>query len=136
MKALAVLVPAAGLTLVVAGCSLEPGGPQYAELGLRTLDNGGLEMHRDCVPLPVLPGGRVEEDLDLAPGLGALVTTMDDSAEVALVGTTDPVTGHVTVPKASLVTGYSKILPVTTTSGVTYSVVLSSPCVPPADGGT
>lgn len=126
---------AATVTLALAGCSLEPGGPQYADIALRTVDDRGAELEHDCVPLPVLPGGRMEEDFELAPGLAAHVTTVDDSAEVALMGTNDPATAHVTVPKSSLLGGYSKILAVTTTSGAEYSVVLSSPCVPP-DGGT
>jgi hypothetical protein len=135
MKALLPLVASASVTLALSACSLEPGGPQYAEIGLRTVNSTGAEVRRDCVPLPVLPGGRLEEDFDLAPGLDAHVTTLDDSAEVTLTGTDDPAAAHVTVPKASLLTGYSKILAVTTTSGTAYSVVLLSPCVPP-DGGT
>ena len=135
MKAFIALVASAAVTPALAGCSLEPGGPQYAEIGLRTIDTAGIEVHRDCVSLPVLPGGHLEEDLELAPGLGAHVTTRDDSAEVALIGTNDPSSAQVAVPKSSLLDGYSKILAVTTTSGAPYSVVLSSPCVP-RDGGT
>jgi hypothetical protein len=111
-------------------CGTPPGGPEYAELGLRTVDSGGAEQHRDCVPLPVLSGAVVEEELMLAPGLSAHVRTEPDFAEVALSGTNDPAASHVTIPKATLRNGYSKIVSVTATTGTVYTVVLLSPCVP------
>lgn len=129
-------LPLAALSaLVVAACGTPPGGPEYAELGLRTLDAGGAEQQRHCVPLPVLPGAVVEEDLTLAPGLDAHVRTEQDFAEVTLGGTNDPASSHVTVPKATLRSGYSKTIPVTATNGATFTVVLLSPCVP-VDAGT
>jgi len=121
--------------LVCAACGTPPGGPEYAELGLRTLDAGGAEQGRHCVPLPVLPGGVVEEDITLAPGLEAHVHTEQDFAEVSLSGTNDPAAAHVTVPKATLRNGYSKTIPVTTTNGDAFSIVLLSPCAP-VDAGT
>jgi hypothetical protein len=125
------------LTLALAACSTAPGGPEYAELGLRALDASGAELQRECVPLPVLPGGVVDKDLTLAPGLGAQVHTEQDFAEVALSGTNDPASARVTVPRTTLLGGYTKTLAVTTTSGDAYSVVLLGPCVPPVplDGG-
>ena len=138
MKAPLTLTASALLTLGLAACSFTPGGPEYAELGIRTLDASGQEARRDCLPLPVLPGGVVEEDLALSPGLDAHVKNEPDFAEVALSGTNDPASAHVTVPKAALLDGYSKTLSVTTTGGAEYSVVLLSPCVPRAptdDGG-
>lgn len=125
------LVLATSALLALAACSFTPGGPEYAELGLRTLDASGQETHRECLPLPVLPGGLVEEDLALSPGLGAHVRNEPDSAEVTLNGTNDPAAAHVTMSKSTLLDGYSKTLDVTTTEGVEYSVVLLSPCVPP-----
>jgi len=125
------------LTLGLAACATAPGGPEYSELGLRTLDASGLEIQRACVPLPLLPGGAVEEDLALSPGLGAHVHTEQEFAEVALSGTNDPASARVTVPRTTLLSGYSRTLDVTTTNGAAYSVVLLSPCVPPlpVDGG-
>ncbi len=134
MKPLVALLASASVTLPLAGCSLEPGGPAYAEIGIRALDTAGTELESECFPLPVLPGGHLEEDLDLAPGLDAHVTTLDDSAEVSLMGTNDPSTAHVTVSKKALYAGYSKLLNVTTTGGAAYSIVLVGPCEP--DDGT
>lgn len=135
MKPFVALAAPAIVTLALGGCSLEPGGPQYAEIGLRSVDAAGTELARECVPLPVLPGGHLEEDFELGPGLQAHVVTLDDSAEVTLMGTDDPAAAHVTVSKLALYGGYSKLLPVTTLGGATYSVVLVSPCVP-QNGGT
>ena len=138
MKAPLALTASTLVALGLAACAFTPGGPEYAELGIRTLDASGQEAHRDCLPLPVLPGGVVEEDLALSPGLGAHVRNEQDSAEVALSGTNDPAAARVTVPKETLLRGYSKTLSVTTTDGAQYSVVLLSPCVPPVttDGGS
>jgi hypothetical protein len=136
VKAPLALTAAALLTLGLDACSFTPGGPEYAELGIRTLDPSGREAQRDCLPLPVLPGGVVEEDLALSPGLGAHVKNDQDSADVALSGTNDPASAHVTVPKEALLRGYSKTLAVTTTEGAMYSVVLLSPCVPTVDDGS
>ena len=135
MKAPLALTASTLVALGLAACAFTPGGPEYAELGIRTLDASGQEAHRDCLPLPVLPGGVVEEDLALSPGLGAHVRNEQDSAEVALSGTNDPASSHVTIPKETLRNGYSKRVDVTSTSGTGYTVVLLSPCVP-VDAGT
>lgn len=135
MKALCVLLtlsPALGLF----ACSSEPGGPEYADVALRTVDGSNVELKTECFPLPVLPGGVVDDELTLAPGLGAHVHAEQDFAEVALSGTNDPATTRVSVPKATLRHGYSKTFNVTTTSGALYTVVVLSPCAPPPDAGT
>ncbi len=131
-------VALASSLLALVACSWEPGGPEYAEIGLRTLDASGTEARRDCFALPVLPGGVVDETVELAPGLGAHVHNEQESADIALSGTNDPASAHVTVTKETLLSGYSKTLSVTTTSGAAYSVVVLSPCVPPVpkDGGS
>jgi hypothetical protein len=129
------LALAAAFALGFVGCGTPPGGPEYADLGLRALDASGAEQSRDCVPLPVLPGAVVEKDVTLAPGLSAHVRTEPDFAEVALSDANDPAASHVTIPKATLRNGYSKTLTVTTAAGATYTVILLSPCVP-ADAGT
>jgi hypothetical protein len=56
----------------------------------------------------------------LAPGLAAHVHTEQDFAEVALSGTNDPASAHVTVPKELLLPGY--YLQLSSTSGVDTSV--------------
>ncbi len=122
--------------LGLTACSFEPGGPEYAEIALRTVDASNRELGNECFPLPVLPGGVVDDELTLAPGLGAHVHTEQDFAGVALSGTNDPAATRVTVPKSALKSGYSKSFNVTTTSGARYSVVVLSPCAPPPDGGT
>jgi len=126
---------AATWALAAVACGTPPGGPEYAELGFRTLDALGVEQSRDCVPLPVLPGAVVDKDVALVPGLNAHVRTEPDFAEVALSGTNDPASSHVTIPKETLRNGYSKRVDVTSTSGTGYTVVLLSPCVP-VDAGT
>jgi len=123
---------ALGVALALGACALSPGGPEYAEIGLRTLDSSGQELSRECLPLPVLPGGVVEKDVALAPGLDAHVLAMRDSAEVTLRGTDDPVSGHVVVTQPTLLRGYTNTLAVTTLEGGTYSVVLFAPCSTPA----
>jgi len=120
---------------VVTGCSTSPGGPQYAELGIRTLDSSDQVLSVECLPLPVLPGGVVEKDVTLGPGLSAHVVALRDSAEVTLQGTNDPFTGHVTVSQPTLLSGYDNVLDVTTLDGETLTVVLFSPCSS-VDAGT
>jgi len=134
VKAFLALLAALGLALAACG-QPTPGGPEYAELGISTLDARGGEQRRDCVPLPVLSGGVVDEDLTLAPGLTAHVFAVQDFAEVALGGANDPASSHVTIPKATLRNGYSNPIAATATSGESYTVVLLSPCVP-GDGST
>jgi len=136
MNALRALLLATPPALALLACTFEPGGPEYADIGLRTVDAFNVELRRDCFPLPVLPGGAVDDELALAPGLGAHVHTEQDFAEVALSGTNNPAATRITVPKSSLKNGYSKTFNVTTTSGAGYSVVVLSPCAPMPDGGT
>jgi hypothetical protein len=128
MKTLFALVATSALAVVA--CGTPPGGPEYADLGLRTVDAGGAEKSRHCVALPVLPGAVLERALTLAPGLSAEVHTEPDFAEVALGGTDDPESSHVTLSKETLLRHYAGTLAVTTTTGVAYNVVLSSPCAP------
>lgn len=120
---------AATSALAVIACGTPPGGPEYAELSLRTVDAGGAETSRHCVALPVLPGAVLERTLTLAPGLSAEVHTEPDFAEVTLGGTSDPESSHVTLSKETLLRHYSGNMAVTTTSGA-YDVFLVSPCVP------
>ena len=122
--------------LGLGACTFEPGGPEYADIALRTVDASNMELRYDCFPLPVLPGGVVDDAVPLAPGLGAHVHTEQDFAEVALSGTNNPAATRISVPKSSLRNGYSKTFSVTTTSGTRYSVFLLSPCAQQADGGT
>lgn len=124
------LVSGAAIAL---GCSASPGGPEYTELGLRAEDAAATVLGSACTPLPVLPGGTVEEDPTLAPGLSAHVVAVEDSVEVTLSGTTEPSAGHLTVSQQALYHGYSRALAVTTLDGRSLTVYLVSPC-PSPDG--
>jgi len=113
-----------------AGCGGSPGGPHYAQVGI-SASAGGAVLTSECLPLPVLPGGTIDEDIELAPTLSAHVFLVRDYAEVSLEGTNDPYTAHIKLPLQTLLAGYVQDINVTTVDGKTYVVTLASPCNAP-----
>lgn len=120
------------LVLSLVGCGVSPGGPEYTELGIQVEDAATNLLSEECTPLPVLPGGIVERDLALAPGLSAHVLATRDSADVTLSGITESSLAHVAVTQAELYRGYARSLAVTTLEGQSYALALVSPCTSPA----
>ncbi|HTQ05205.1 MAG TPA: hypothetical protein VMI54_15180 [Polyangiaceae bacterium] len=109
-------------------CGGSSGGPEYAEIGIDTATTGGVALVPQCLPLPLLPGGTIDEDVTLAPSLSAHVFLVRDYADITLGGTDDPDSSHVQVPLDTLLAGYRKDLDVTTADGQSYDVTLLSPC--------
>jgi hypothetical protein len=118
---------AVALASALSACGGSPGGPRYAEIGV-SASTGGAVLTSECLPLPVLPGGTIEKDFELAPTLSAHVFLVRDSAEVSLEGTTDPYSAHVKLPLQTLLSGYVQDLNVTSVDGHAYVVTLASPC--------
>jgi hypothetical protein len=110
------------------GCSLTPGGPEYTELGLRAEDGSNFVLDGSCTPLPVLPGGTIVRDVTLAPELSAHLFAVRDSVDVTLQGVEDPAASRRVFTQDKLYGGFSEIVPVTTLTGVHYTVVFDSPC--------
>jgi hypothetical protein len=111
------------------GCSLTPGGPEYTELGLRVEDGSNVVLEGTCTPLPVLPGGTVVRDATLASELSAHLFAVRDSIEVTLHGVEDEAASRRVFTQEKLYAGFSEIEPVTTVTGVNYTVVFDSPCM-------
>ncbi len=109
------------------GCSAGSNGPEYAGIDIAVAANG-ISIEDQCISLPLLPGGTIDEDIDLAPPLTAHVFAVRDFAEVTLRGTNDPQSPDVTVSFEALRDGYTRELDVTTTDGKSYAVTLSGPC--------
>lgn len=129
-RALAALLALSALT----ACSNDPGGPHYTELGIILVSTTNVPLHTECVPLPVLPGGTIDEDLFLADPLVAHVFAVRDYAEVTLRGTNDPSSPDVKVSESALLAGYSQAIDVTLADGRKYIVSLASPCPSAAQG--
>jgi hypothetical protein len=100
----------------------------YADLGLNVFDTSGTLVTSECVPMPVLLGGKFVHDYALAAGLSAHVVAVPGSADVTLGGIDDPAASHQRVSHAELVAGYAKAIPVETNAGTNFTVVLTSPC--------
>jgi hypothetical protein len=113
--------------VLAAACGGSPGGPHYAQIGI-SASTGTAVLTSECLPLPVLPGGTIDDDIELAPTLSAHVFLVRDYADVSLEGTNDPYSAHVELPLQTLLAGYVKDLNVTTLDGKSYVVTLTSPC--------
>jgi hypothetical protein len=110
------------------GCSPSPGGPEYTELGMRAEDASRVVLGGACIPLPVLPGGTIERDVTLAPGLSAHVLAVRDSVDVTLRGVEDQAAAHRALSQTTLYDTFVENLPVTTDTGAHYTVWFTAPC--------
>jgi hypothetical protein len=112
-----------------AGCGAPSGGPEYTELELSADSAAGAELGDACTSLPVLPGGTLEHDYALAPGLTTHVFATRDSISVTLHGTVADSTSERTFSQALLYAGYAESLPITMLDGTTYTLHFTSPCL-------
>jgi len=113
-------------TLLLAGsvtaCTGD-GSAEYAELAIGIAEP---VLDAECVPLPLLPGSKIIEDLELGDGVSAHVVATPDAVDITLGGTR--AREHRTLSHDQVHDGYAERILVLTPVAVTHTVVLASPC--------
>lgn len=132
----------ARVTLVLLGlaapaCILDPGGPDYARVGVTATDADGATVFTGCLTLPVLPGSRVEDEWSLGDGVELLLSASRDEVTLRFAGSGQLKGEDLTLTAHELLRGYREELAVDTLRGTELRVRLSSSCEgdEPADGG-
>jgi hypothetical protein len=110
------------LAVPVAGCTANASA-EYAELAIGRADP---VPDTRCVPLPLLPGAKIIEDLSLGAGISAQVLATPDAIDITLGGTTTA--EHRLLSHDQVYDQYAERILVTTPDGASHTVILVSPC--------
>jgi hypothetical protein len=123
--------------LATAGCILDPGGPDYANLGVTVRDGNGALVFTDCFTLPVLLGSHAEDDWGIEGNLELSLVASRDAVTLRFSESGQSRGEPVTLTAGELRGKYSEDV-VIVTSGGDLHVRLSSSCDDGqgADGGT
>lgn len=119
------------LALLAAGCGGESaGGATLAELQTSVADSSGHTTNSYCTVLPVLLGGRVRAEIDVAGEFSMLVEGNNDRVLVTFEGVQDAPDLELAIDAETLRSVYTESLEVTTTRDRRFTVQLSSRCSP------
>lgn len=118
----------AGFSLILGACSLEPGGPEYAQLSLYAENERGLVTDEECTMLPVLPGGRTVREFQFAGAFRATLEAERDELRLSFEGVRSQEEFQRTLKHERLHAGYAEQLRLETFDGEAFSVFLSAPC--------
>jgi hypothetical protein len=127
-----------GLTLLAlfsalfgVGCGGEsPGGPAIAELRTSVEDLGGHTTNAYCTVLPVLLGGRVRTEIDVAGEFSMLVEGDHELVLVSFEGVRDSSDLELSIDAETLRSTYSENVELTTERNRHFIVRLTSRCHP------
>jgi hypothetical protein len=114
--------------MLALGCSESPGGPEYASLGVRVENAAGEATEPHCSILPVLPGGRIEQELRVEDVFVITLLGTRDEIEVTFSGIVDAAAAKRSFTHAELRLTASDAYPVSTPDGDEYVVMLNAPC--------
>lgn len=118
-------------TLLTAGCGDDSaGGQELAELQTSVEDSGGQTTNAYCTVLPVLLGGRVRTEIDVAGEFSMLLEGNNDLVLLSFDGVHDANELDLAIDAETLRSAYSESLEVTTTRDRRFIVHLSSRCTP------
>ena len=117
-----------GACVLALGCSSSAGGPEYAALGLQASDMLGRTTDRACFELPVMPGGRLAQDVRMGDAFVAHLAGTRDGIEVTLSDVVNAEDARRNFTHDELVAGTSETLTVEATNGDSYTLMLMSPC--------
>lgn len=122
------LLIGAAISLGLAACTLEPGGPEYAQLSLYAENERGFVTEHACTTLPVLPGGLSVRKLDFGSSFSATLEADRETLGLRFEGVREAEDFQRRLSAERLRTGYAEELTLETWSGDVYSVFLSAPC--------
>lgn len=112
------------------GCGQSAGGPGLAELQVTVSDQGGRTTNAHCTVLPVLLGGRVRAEIDVAGEFSMLLEGNHDLVLVSFEGVRDEAQLELAIDAATLREAYEQEVAVTTHRDRHFIVTLSSRCSP------
>jgi hypothetical protein len=118
----------AAISLILAACTLEPGGPEYAQLSVYAENERGLVSDDACTMLPVLPGGLTVRELDFGGAFTARVEADRESLNLHFEGVREPDDLRRRFSAERLHAGYAEELTLETLDGDAFSVFLRAPC--------
>jgi len=117
--------------LLGGGCGGESaGGPAIAELRTSVQDLGGHTTNAYCTVLPVLLGGRVRTEVDVAGEFSMLVEGDRELVLVSFEGVKGAADLELAIAAETLRSTYAETVEVTTDQGRHFSVRLESGCYP------
>ena len=118
----------AAIPLILGACSLEPGGPEYAQLSLYAENERGSVTDDPCTMLPVLPGGLTVREFRFGSDFSATLEAEREVLRLSFEGVRNPEDARRQFSDERLRAGYAEELTLETLDGETFSIFLSAPC--------
>ena len=119
------------LGLLAAGCGGDSsGGPAIAELETTVADQAGHTTNAYCTVLPVLLGGRVRVEMDVAGEFSMLLEGDNHLVMLSFDGVKDAADLEIAIDAETLRSTYAENIDVTTDRDRHFVVRLSSGCNP------
>lgn len=118
---------AAILSLCLAACSSESGGPSRTTIGaaLETADGSSPAV---CVRLPALLGSQTEASMPVGSAFEISVHALRHTATITFPGARNDATATRNLSLTQLTSGYSDVISVTGADGAEYRVEVFSGC--------
>jgi hypothetical protein len=116
------------ISLLLGACTLEPGGPEYAQLSVYAENERGLVTDDACTMLPVLPGGLTVRELEFAGAFTAQLEAQRERLRLRFEGVREPEELSRQFSAERLHAGYAEEIRLETLDGDVFSVFLRAPC--------
>jgi hypothetical protein len=119
----------AALSLFSAACTLEAGGPEYAQLSVSAENERGFVTEHACTMLPVLPGGFTVREIDFGGAFKATLEAERDELRLRFEGVRDAEDFRRRFSAERLHAGHAEDVTLETLDGDVFSVFLRAPCL-------
>jgi len=127
----AALSSVGALWLLLSACGAEgSGGPEVQQLETTVFDLAGHPSDSRCTVVPVLLGGRVRDEIDVAGEFSMVVDATRDMVSVSFNGVNDPSAAALTIEAAELVPAFQERVEIETLSARHFVVELTAGCQP------
>lgn len=120
-------VVAALLTVFLAACSSESGGPSRTTVGA-ALETSDTSPPAVCVRLPALLGSQTEASIPVGTAFEISVHALRHTATITFPGARNDATATRNLSLTDLTSGYADTISVTGADGMTYRVQVFSGC--------
>ena len=119
------------LAAALVGCGAESsGGPELSELETVAVDLAGHRTDARCTIVPVLLGGRVRDEIDVADEFSIIVDATRDRVSVLFDGVNESEQTGLEIDAAQLQTAFNERIEIETTKARHFVVEFSSRCDP------
>jgi hypothetical protein len=112
----------------VSGCSSDPEGFAFVELGVSAAKDGWAESEIACEALPVLQGSHRYTELVVDSALNITVFSSPDEASVRFEEDGRSIEQERVISRATLESDYAESVSLVLQSGASYVVTLASVC--------